>query len=371
MIGLVNSASFDGERRIPIHPSDFTRIPPEIRKTMLVDDKFGAEFGVTEDDLRQMFGHVYPRPEVLRTCQRLILAKPTLSDIEQLAPDSIVWGWNHCVQNPPLVDLAVQKRLTMISFERMFHRPDDVATHVFRRNNIVAGFSGAWHAWSVLQGCTDWRPKTAVLIGFGAVGEGARFALQGLGLPHLTILTRRNPAQMPRLPRVTWHQIHHLENNRLSLDGTAAGIDRFCETLDKHDLVINAFLQDTRRPCLFLADREPSFVSKPRLLLDLSADDRMGFTFSRPTSMSAPMRKIADAYYYAVPNTPTRFWRTLSRILSRQICAFLPEFASPAMPLSEIFMRATDIQNGTIRHEEIIAFQRRESAFPHQRLLSS
>lgn len=338
---------------------------------MVVDDKFGAEFGVTDSYLRQIFGHVYPRPEVLRTCQRLILAKPTLCDIEKLQPDSIVWGWNHCVQNPPLVDLAVQKKLTMISFERMFHRPDDVATHIFRRNNIVAGYSGTLHAWSVLEDCTDWRPKTAAIIGFGAVGEGARFALQALGLPAITVLTRRNPAQMPRLSGVTWQQIYHLENNRLSLDGTVAGIDRFCETLEKHDLVINAFLQDPRRPCLFLADREPAYVTKPRLVLDLSADDRMGFTFSRPTSMSAPMRKIAEAYYYAVPNTPTRFWRTLSRILSRQICAFLPEFASPTISMSEILMRAMDIQTGKILREEIIAFQRRESAFPHQRLLSS
>ena len=76
-------------------------------------------------------------------------------DLAELRDGQIVWGWPHCVQDTPLTQEAIDRRLTLIAFEAMNHwaRDGSFLLHVFHLNNELAGYSSVIHALA-LSGTT-------------------------------------------------------------------------------------------------------------------------------------------------------------------------------------------------------------------------
>ena len=55
----------------------------------------------------------------------MLLPKPQLADVEALRRGAVLWGWPHCVQDPELTQVAIDRDLTLIAFEAMNHWTSD------------------------------------------------------------------------------------------------------------------------------------------------------------------------------------------------------------------------------------------------------
>ena len=110
----------------------------------------------------------------------------------------MLWGWPHCVQDPALTQLAIDRELTLIAFEAMNHWTVDgaVGLHVFHKNNELAGYCSVLQALRADRACTgDYgRRLSAVVIGFGATARGAVTALNAHGVHEVAVLTNRGVA---------------------------------------------------------------------------------------------------------------------------------------------------------------------------------
>lgn len=89
-----------------------------------------------------------PRSEVIAAADVVLLPKLQAQDLEQLSDGQVLRGWPHCVQDPVITQLAVDKSLTLIAFEAMNHWTADggFGLHVFHKNNELAGYSSVLHA---------------------------------------------------------------------------------------------------------------------------------------------------------------------------------------------------------------------------------
>ena len=109
----------------------------------------------------------------------------------------MLWGWPHCVQDPVLTQLAIDRRLTLIAFEVMNHwtQDGDVGLHVFHKNNELAGYCSVLQALQLAGRTGDYgRRLRAVVIGFGATARGAVTALNAHGVHDVAVLTTRGVA---------------------------------------------------------------------------------------------------------------------------------------------------------------------------------
>ncbi|NCD19937.1 MAG: alanine dehydrogenase, partial [Actinobacteria bacterium] len=169
-LGVLGTSSKENEFRLPIHPHHVGRIEGDLARRIVLERGYGQRFGVSDEHLAEHVGAVLPREEVLREADIVLLPKPVLADIEAMRHGQVLWGWPHAVQDPDLTQLSIDKSLTLIAWEAMNHWTADgeYMTHVFHRNNELAGYCSVLHALT-LKGTTGHygRRLRAVVIGFG------------------------------------------------------------------------------------------------------------------------------------------------------------------------------------------------------------
>jgi len=286
----------------------------------------------------------------------------------------VLWGWPHCVQDPEITQLAIDRRLTMIAFEAMNHWTVDgsVGLHVFHKNNELAGYSSVIHALELTGATGDYgRRLTAVVIGFGATARGAVTALNAHGVHEVAVLTNRGVAAVGSpIHSVRIRQIDHdPEAPYLSQVITERGRVPLAGYLAENDIVVNCVLQDTAAPLTFLSTADLALFRRGSLIVDVSCDEGMGFEWARPTTFDDPMFTVADKVdYYAVDHSPSYLWSSATWENSEALLPFLPiVLAGPeAWEADETISRATEVRDGRVVNPAILAFQGRSAEPPHQ-----
>jgi len=94
----------------------------------------------------------------------------------------------------------------------------------------------------------------------------------------------------------------------------------------------------------------------------------MGFTFARPTSFEEPAFYVGDgALYYAVDHTPTYLWDSATWEISEALLPYLRTvLEGPEAWSSEPTVgHSIEIQDGVIKNEKILSFQKRAAEYPH------
>jgi alanine dehydrogenase len=209
------------------------------------------------------------------------------------------------------------------------------------------------------------------VIGFGAVGRGAVTALNALGVNDVDVLTHRavNAVASP----IHSARIVHFEND-VGAPGCHVlgenGLIPMAEFLPRYDIVVNCVLQDTDAPLMFLTDADLSSFAAGSLIVDVSCDERMGFSWARPTSFTAPMLKVGDnVHYYAVDHSPSYLWNSATWEISQALLPFLrPVLTGPqGWDAHDTVRRAIEIRDGVIMNPRILSFQHRMSDYPHLR----
>jgi alanine dehydrogenase len=374
-LGVVSSSRKENEHRVPIHPRHLDRIEPELRGRILLESGYGERFGVPDDQLAPYVGGFRTRSELLATADVVLLPKPTLADLEELREGGVLWGWPHCVQDSLLTQLAIDRHLTLIAWEAMNHWAQDgtFGVHVFHKNNELAGYCSVLHA-AALLGITGHygRRRRAVVISFGATGRGAVTALLGLGLYDVTVLTQRDvPSVVDSIPGVLMGRFERTEEDpRRCQVLRQTGPQPMAEFLAEHDLLVNCVFQDTDAPLLFVTDDDLPLFDPGTLLVDVSCDEGMAFSFARPTSFAQPMFTVGDdVRYYAVDHSPSYLWDAASWEISEALLPYVPTVLSgpAAWDGDQTLRRAIEIRDGVVQNLKILSFQDRELEHPHPR----
>ena len=375
-LGVVGTSKKENERRFPIHPDHLPRLPEQIRRQLVFERGYGAPIGISDAEIASQTGGTATRHELLADLGTVVLPKPVLEDLETLREGGILWGWPHCVQQRALTQVAIERKQTLIAFEEMFvWGPDGHAgRHTFYKNNEMAGYCAVLHALQLrgIDGHYGDRRKT-VIISFGAVSRGAIYALKARGFRDITICIQR-PDHEVREEVLDCHYVRIRkgeEGEARMLVVEHDGSERsFLDLIGEADIIVNGIFQLPDDPLMFVTADEVSGLKRGCVIVDVSCDEGMGFSFAKPTTFEEPMLRIGAIDYYAVDHTPSYLWESASRSVSAALVVHLPTvLAGPASwQEDETIRRAVVIDAGVVQKPEILSFQNRQAHYPHESL---
>ncbi|MGV8885611.1 MAG: N(5)-(carboxyethyl)ornithine synthase [Microbacteriaceae bacterium] len=372
-LGVVATSHKVDERRLPIHPAHFERIDEDLRSRMTLEHGYGAHFGVSDDELRPLVGGMADRDGVIAQTDIVLLPKPQASDLEGLRDGQVLWGWPHCVQDRTITQLAIDKNLTLIAWEAMNHWQSDggFGLHVFHKNNELAGYCSVMQATQLCGSTGDYgRRLTAAVIGFGATARGAVTALNALGIHDVRVLTNREVAAVGSpIPSVDIIQFEHNDDVPFeSIVNTDDGPVALAPYLAENDIVVNCTLQDPNAPLTYLTTEDLGAFRPGSLIIDVSVDEGMGFSWARATSFADPMFTVGDSTnYYAVDHSPSLLFNSTTWEISEALIPFLRTVMEgpSSWEESDTIRRAIEIADGRIRNEAILTFQNRSAEHPY------
>ena len=300
-LGVMARSLKENEHRLPLHPKHVDRIPEELRERIFLETGYGDRHGVSDDQLERYVGGFLSREELVAQCDVILAPKPLLSDISALRVGQVLWGWPHCVQDAELTQVAIDRKLTLIAFEAMNHWNKDgsFSLHVFHKNNELAGYCSVLHALQIAGITGDYGPqRRAVVIGFGATARGAVTALNALGIGDVDVLTHRQKAAVAS--PIHSARIVHFDTDdttaRVSHAVTEDGPVALGEFLAEHDIVVNCVLQDTDAPITFMTDDDLKRMTPGSIVIDVSCDEGMGFSWAKPTTFTDPTFLVGSSW---------------------------------------------------------------------------
>ncbi|HEV7169117.1 MAG TPA: N(5)-(carboxyethyl)ornithine synthase [Micrococcaceae bacterium] len=373
VLGVLATSRKPDERRLPIHPRHLERIDPQLRGAIILEHGYGERFGLSDSQLEPLVGRICGREELVADADIVLLPKPKPEDLAELRDGQILWGWPHCVQDREITQQAIDKRLTLIAFEAMNHWASDggFGLHVFHKNNELAGYCSVLHALQLCGSTGDYgRRLRAVVIGFGATARGAVTALNAHGVHDVQVLTNRGVAAVGSpIHSVRIVQFDHAEAApHLSTVITDRGRVPLAPFLAENDIVVNCTLQDPNAPLMYLREGDLGAFQPGSLIIDVSIDEGMAFSWARPTSFASPMFEVGDHInYYGVDHSPSYLWNSATWEISEALLPFLGTAMSGATAWedSDTLRRAVEIRNGAIVNPAILAFQHRLPDYPH------
>lgn len=376
-LGVIGSSAKENEHRLPLHPDHIPHLDADVRARITLEHGYGARFGATEASLGEHVAGFASRARILADSDVVLLPKPQHEDVAAMGAGRVLWGWPHCVQDPQITQLAIDRRLTLIAFEAMNHMTRDgtVGLHVFHKNNELAGYCSVLHALELAGLTGDYgRPLSAVVIGFGATARGAVTALNAHGVHDVTVLTNRGVAAVSspiHSARIRQFE-HEPDGDHLSHVITEEGRrEPLPAYLAERDIVVNCTLQDPARPLVYLHSEDLAAFRPGSVIVDVSCDLAMGFSWARPTTFDEPAFTVGDdVLYYAVDHSPSYLWSSATWENSNAVIPFLRSVLEgpAAWDADETVSRAIEIRDGRVVNPMILAFQGRATEPPYARL---
>jgi alanine dehydrogenase len=372
-LGVISQSRKEDERRLAIHPLHLERIDAGLRERIYLEQGYGERFGVPDEHLASWVAGLRTRGELFGECDVVLLPKPQPQDLAQMRVGQVLWGWPHCVQDEEITQLSIERRLTLIAFEAMnyWNADGSFGLHVFHKNNELAGYCSVLHALELIGTTGDYgRRLRAAVISFGATGRGAVTALNAHGVNDVDVLTHRDvnavASQIHSARMVHFEQDSDDPSRCYMLRGTSR--IPLSDFLAEYDIVVNCVLQDTDMPLMFVTTGDLASFVPGSLIVDVSCDEGMGFSWARPTSFAEPMITVGNnVHYYAVDHSPSYLWNSATWEISEALLPLLdPVLTGPqAWEANETIQRAIEIRDGVIRNPRILSFQHRSPDYPY------
>ena len=365
-LGVLARTRKENGQRLPIHPLHLDRLDADVAERVFLERGYGDDFGIGDEELARSVGGVKSREELIAECDVILLLKPDPRDLADMRDGQVLWGWPHCVQDRALTQEAIDRKQTLIAFEVMnlWGADGSFKLHVFHKNNELAGYCSVLHALQLIGSTgTYGRRLRAVVLGFGATGRGAVKALDAIGVNDIDVLTNRavvevaapiHPAQMLQFE----DDVVFTQDGKVPLAGF----------LTEHDIVVNCVLQNPNAPQVYLTDEDVTAMRPGSLIVDVSCDAGMGFSWAQPTSFAEPTFTVGDnVTYYAVDHSPSYLWNAATWEISEALLPYLETVLDgpPAWERDQTVKRAIEIQDGRILNPDILAFQKRSAEYPH------
>lgn len=372
-LGLIGSSNKENEKRTAIHPIHFPNFDAETKKYVFCEKGFGKTFGIPDSEIAPLVAGMYERDEMFKRCEAVQIFKPSPPDFEFFEPDQVLWGAVHTVQNPDIVQVGIDKKMTFLAMENMWlWRGDKKGEWIYNTASELAGYCSTLQACQLL-GIKGWydQPKKCAIISFGAVGRGACQVLQALDFDDITVFTGRDPigvlCKIPGIKHGRYIRDPEDENRCLLVkeDGTTMP---FGEHLKDYDIIVNAIFQDTDRPMMFMDDEHVNAMKRRSLIVDVSCDRGMGWTFARPTTFYEPTFEVANGVvFYGVDHSPSLLHTTASIEHSKANWRYVKPFVDgrASWEAEPTLGRSIEMDRGVIVNPKILSYQNREAEYPH------
>jgi len=372
-LGVMATSRKPDERRLPIHPAHLERLDADLRAHLILETGYGERFGFDDARLAPLVGRIASREETVASSDVVLLPKPQADDLRELREGQVLWGWPHCVQDREMTQVAIDRGLTLIAFEAMNHWAQDggFGLHVFHQNNELAGYCSVLHALALTGSTGDYgRRLNAVVIGFGATARGAVTALNAHGIHDVQVLTNRGVAAVGS-------PIHSVKIVQFEHDDAAPhrshvitrrGRVPLAPFLAEADIVVNCTLQDTDAPLTYLRTADLDGFRPGSLIVDVSCDEGMGFSWARSTTFAEPLIELGNHVdYYAVDHSPSYLWNSATWEISEALLPFVRTVLEgpESWAADETISRAIEIRDGRIINPAILSFQLRSAVPPH------
>jgi len=373
-MGVIGTSKKEDERRVPIHPQHLNRLPENIRRQLIFEKGYGLPFNIEDEEISKVTGGIATRSELLSDIGTVIIAKPVLSDLQDLKEGGTIWGYPHCAQQMQITQTAIDKKLTLIAFEDMYvwYPNGQMGRHTFYKNNEMAGYCAVIHALQ-LRGIDGHygNQRKVIIFSFGAVSRGAIYALKSHGFRDITICIQRPDHEV----REEVLDVHYTrlrkgigDEPRLIVvehDGSERSL---LDVIHESEIIVNGTYQDTDDPIDYVKEDEKSTFKPGTLIIDVSCDEGMGFYFAKPTTFKKPMIAIDRIDYYAVDHTPSYYWESASRSISAALLVHLPSVVSgyENWNKNKTIKNAVNIKRGVVVKDAILRFQGREKNYPHE-----
>jgi len=371
-IGIFKTSLKENEHRIPIYPEHLPFLPQSLRSRLTFEYNYGTDYGFTDEYFTNQGVALSTRDELFLKNDMVVLPKPLPSDLEQMKHHQILFGWVHCVQQKAMTQVAIDRQLTVIAWEAMhqWNKAGEKLMHIFYKNNEIAGYAAIIHMLQLLGVDGHYGPhRKVVVLGYGSVSRGAIYALHGRGFNNIHVFTRRPPHLVAdQNPDVYYGQYYPDKDGKVIViepDGTQVPL---IEELADTDIICNGIIQDVNNPIMFVREEDISKLKPRTLIIDISCDEGMGFSFARPTTFTDPIFRIGDHItYYSVDHTPSYLWNAASREISKVLLQYLSQIAKgeSAWKTNPTIKNAIEIQDGNVLNKDIIKFQGRNAKYPH------
>lgn len=374
-IGLFRTSLKENERRLPVYPEHLPRFSAELRKKMVFETDYGSDFGYQDDLFQDLAGGVADRESLFSDCDIIVLPKPMPEDLSKMRPGQVLFGWAHAVQQRTITQFAIEKRLTVISWENMHHwsAGGEKLVHVFYKNNEIAGYAAVLHCLQLVGIDGHYGPKRRVVIlSYGSVSRGAIYAFHGLGFKKIDVFTRRPPYLVAdQNPDARHGQYFQAPDGTRMVRNSTGDEFPLIEALSTADIICNGILQDTNNPIMFVEDNEVQRLMPRSVIIDISCDEGMGFPFAKPTTFTEPTFEVGNKItYYSVDHTPSYLWSAATSEISTALLPYLGiiEAGASAWEKEPTIARAIDIRDGVVLNPNILNFQKRKKDSPHEPL---
>jgi alanine dehydrogenase len=339
---------------------------------MVFEAGYGSDYGFEDAYFEGLGARVVPRDRLFIEGDLIVLPKPMPEDVARMKPRQILFGWSHAVQQRAIAQLAIDRRLTVISWENMHHwsQGGEKLVHVFYKNNEIAGYAAVLHCLQLVGIDGHYGPKRRVVIlSYGSVSRGAIYAFHGLGFKKIDVYTRRPPYLVADQNPDARHGQYFQRPDGTHMVSNSAGEEfPLIDALSNADIICNGILQDTNRPVMFVRDDEVQRLRPRSVIIDISCDEGMGFPFARPTTFKEPVFLVGERItYYSVDHTPSYLWSAASSEISTALHPYLGivEAGPTAWEKEPTIARAIDILDGIVRNPNILNFQKRKKDYPH------
>lgn len=371
-IGLIKTSKKENERRVPIYPEHLARYPETLRNKMVFEKSYGTDYGFADEYFIEQGAAIAERDNLLQECELIVLPKPMPEDLMKMGAHQVLFGWPHSVQQKAIAQLAIERRLTIIAWEAMhqWSSAGEKLVHVFYKNNELAGYAAVLHCLQLLGIDGHYGPRRkAIVLSHGSVSRGAIYALNGRGFNNIHVFTQRQPHQVADQNPDVYYGHYYFSKEGVLLAKDSEGQEKpLIDELASADIICNGILQDTNRPIMFVGKEDIKKLKPRSIIIDISCDEGMGFSFARPTSFETPVFQVGDNItYYSVDHTPTYLWSAASREISKALLPYLGiiEEGGRAWESEPTIKRAIDIRDGVIQNVNILRFQHRQAEYPH------
>ena len=371
-IGIFKTSLKENEHRIPIYPEHLPFLPQWLRSQLTFEYNYGSDYGFTDQYFADNGVALSTRDELFLKNDMIVLPKPLPADLAQMKHHQILFGWAHCVQQKAMTQVAIDRQLTVIAWEAMhqWNKTGEKLMHIFYKNNEIAGYAAIIHMLQLLGVDGHYGPRRKVVVlGYGSVSRGAIYALHGRGFNNIYVFTRRPPHLVAdQNPDVYYGQYYPDKDGNVIVIHPNGSQVPLIEELADTDIICNGIIQDVNNPIMFVREEDIAKLKPRTLIIDISCDEGMGFSFARPTTFTDPIFQIGDHItYYSVDHTPSYLWNAASREISKVLLQYLSPIAQgeSSWQTNPTIKNAIEIQDGNVLNKDIIKFQGRNSKYPH------
>lgn len=323
-IGFIISHK-NGEKRRAILPNDIKKNVQNPQQ-LFFEKGYGESVGVSDEEYIEAGCSIVSREEAL-ACD--VIADVKLGDadyLDEIAPNKILFGWAHAVQNIPFTSNILKNNHTVIAWEDIFEN----GRYIFYRNREVAGEAAIMHAYRYC-GKMPYDTKVAIL-GNGQTAKGALRILHGLGAD-VDVYNRR----LEKL---------------------------FREKMYEYDVLVNCILWDTNRTDRIIYAEDLKKMKPGTLIIDVSCDPYLEIETSHPMPIDDPVYVVDGVIHYTVDNTPGMFPITITKVLSEGVSRYVDYIIKNEIEnYPKNLNTAVVIENGHIRDERITTFRMARNEF--------